>query len=72
MNKLQRVQAAQEALLHHLSDQVAVGISRTSDGKYCLAVRIQMALPEGVIVPDEFQGFPVDTQYIGSVRPLGG
>jgi hypothetical protein len=38
---------------------------------YTLTVRIQVALPDEVMVPDQFQGFPVDVQFVGPIRPLG-
>jgi hypothetical protein len=72
MNELEKVHAAQAALLEYMGEQVAVGISRTPDGGYALAVRIQVELPEGVTVPSEFQGYPVEAQFIGIGYPQSG
>ncbi|NES81298.1 MAG: hypothetical protein F6K10_07740 [Moorea sp. SIO2B7] len=53
-----------------LSDIVGVGITRTSDGGFALAVDLEYPVSNNQI-PEKIEGVSVHTKVVGKVYPFG-
>ena len=64
------LQSAKQSLLDHVRGFAAVGLTRTEDGAWALALRQPLEAPTGWTAPTEWEGFPVDFAFIGIGLPF--